>query len=71
MPRLIQTELDKKLRATKGWLQVENTLHRRFTLRTLAAAVEFLNRVARTAEKAGPSPAVSAPRGKRWKPLDA
>ena len=56
MPRLTQTEIDKKLQTTKGWLQVGNTLHRKFTLKTFSAAIEFLNRIARTAEKAGHHP---------------
>ena len=56
MPPLTQTEIDKKRQATKGWLQVGNTLHRKFTLKTFLAAIEFLNRIARTAEKAGHHP---------------
>ena len=56
MPPLTQTEIEKKLQATKGWLQVGNTLHRKFTLKTFPAAIEFVNRIARTAEKAGHHP---------------
>ena len=52
MPPLTQTEIDKKRQATKGWLQVGNTLHQKFTLKTFPAAIEFVNRIARTAEKA-------------------
>ena len=56
MPPLTQTEIDKNLQTTKGWIQVGNALHRKFTLKTFSAAIEFLNRVARTAEKAGHHP---------------
>ena len=56
MPPLTQTEIDKKLQTTKDWLQVGNALHRKFTLKTFLAAIEFLNRIARTAEKAGHHP---------------
>ena len=52
MPPLSQTEIDKKLQAMKGWLQVGNALHQKFTLKTFPAAIEFVNRIARTAEKA-------------------
>ena len=56
MPRLTQTELDKKLQATKGWLQVGNALHQKFTLKTFPAAIEFVNRIARTAKRPGTIP---------------
>jgi len=56
MPPLTQTEIDKKLQATKGWLQVGNVLHQKFTLKTFPAAIEFVNRIARTVEKAGHHP---------------
>ena len=56
MPPLSQTEIDKKLQATKGWLQVGNALRRKFTLKTFPAAIEFVNRIARAAEKANHHP---------------
>ena len=56
MPPLTQTEIGKKLQTAKDWLQVGNVLHRKFTLKTFPAAIEFVNRIARTAEKAGHHP---------------
>ena len=56
MPPLTQTEIDKKLQAAKGWSQVGNALRRKFTLKTFPAAIEFVNRIARTAEMAGHHP---------------
>jgi 4a-hydroxytetrahydrobiopterin dehydratase len=56
VPPLTQTEIDKKLQTTKGWLQVENALHRKFALKTFPAAIEFVNRIARAAESANHHP---------------
>jgi 4a-hydroxytetrahydrobiopterin dehydratase len=56
VPPLTQSEIDKKLQATKGWSQLGNALRRKFTLKTFPAAIEFVNRVARTAEMAGHHP---------------
>jgi 4a-hydroxytetrahydrobiopterin dehydratase len=56
VPPLTQTEIDKKLQIAKGWSQVGNALHQRFTLKTFPAAIEFVNRIARTAEKADHHP---------------
>ena len=56
MPSLAQTEIDKKLQTTKGWSQVGDALHQKFTLKTFPAAIEFVNRIARTAERANHHP---------------
>ena len=56
MPPLTHTEIDKKLQAAKGWSQVGNALYKKFTLKTFPAAIEFVNRIARTAEKANHHP---------------
>ena len=52
MSPLSQVEIAKRLQTTKGWAQVENTLHKQFTLKTFAAAIEFVNSIASAAEKA-------------------
>jgi 4a-hydroxytetrahydrobiopterin dehydratase len=56
VPPLTQIEIDKKIQAAKGWLQEGNALYKKFTLKTFPAAIEFVNRIARTAEKVGHHP---------------
>lgn len=56
---LDQSEIKKRIGAMAGWMQMGNSLHKKFTLKTFPAAVEFVNSIAATAEKANHHPDIN------------
>lgn len=59
LPRLLQQDIDERMRELTGWQQQGDTLTREYTLPNFAAAVGFVNAVAILAEKADHHPDIS------------
>jgi 4a-hydroxytetrahydrobiopterin dehydratase len=56
MPKLTQPDIDAALQTLSGWSQKGDAIHKQYSFRDFAAAMEFVNRVAEAAEAADHHP---------------
>ena len=56
VPKLEQPKIDELLNQVEGWRVEDNKLHKQFTFENFVKAIEFINRMADTAESQGHHP---------------
>jgi 4a-hydroxytetrahydrobiopterin dehydratase len=56
---LSKTEINEKLKGMADWSHVGKALHKKYSFKSFMAAIEFVNKIAEAAEKAGHHPDIT------------
>jgi 4a-hydroxytetrahydrobiopterin dehydratase len=56
---LSKVEIQEKLKGKMGWSHAGKALHKRFTFKSFMAAIDFVNKTAEAAERAGHHPDIT------------
>jgi 4a-hydroxytetrahydrobiopterin dehydratase len=59
MSALSKSEIHERLKKTPGWSHTGKAIHRKFTFRSFMPGIEFVNKIAATAEEAGHHPDIT------------